>query len=291
MWFVTSFYKFHKFTDLEALVKELEGKLSEFEGLFLVAHEGMNATVATKNQSLIIPLKKYLENLVGTIEWKDSTSHKRPFKRLTIQIRDEIVTLKRPDLVPETSQNNHLSPSEWHKVLKDESESIVLIDTRNDYETKIGKFKGALDPNIHHFSQFKDFLESSNIDKDKKVLMYCTGGVRCEKAILEMQQRGYENVYQLEGGILKYLEEYPDGFFEGECFVFDHRVSVDSNLKESSRYTLCPLCGNPGERKINCSNCGKFAIVCENCLVDACSKNCRYHLGGKNGRQLKENHA
>lgn len=279
MWFISSFYKFSKLNDLEVLRKELEDKLSDFEGLFLIASEGMNATIATKNEDLIIPFKNFLESKIGTIEWKDSSSKKRPFKRLTIQIRDEIVTLKRPDLVPETSENNHLSPREWHKVLQEEA-GIVLIDTRNDYETKIGKFKGAIDPNIHHFSQFKEYLESSNIDKDKKVLMYCTGGVRCEKAILEMQERGYENVYQLEGGILKYLEEYPDGFFEGECFVFDHRVSVDSTLKESNRYSLCPLCGNPGERKIICQNCEKPAILCEDCAIDACSKNCRYHLLG-----------
>lgn len=287
MWNVTSFYKFYNLENLEELSQALARELKDFEGLFLLAHEGMNATVATKGS--LEQFKKFIESKIGSVDWKDSSCTKRPFRRMTIQIRDEIVTLKRPDLVPDKVKNNHLTPTEWHNTLR--QEDVVLIDTRNDYETKIGKFKGAIDPDIHHFSEFGNFLENANIPKDKKVLMYCTGGVRCEKAILEMQERGYQNVYQLEGGILRYLEEYPDGLFEGECFVFDHRVSVDSNLQESKRYSLCPLCGNPGERKINCTNCGKFAIVCENCSIDACSKNCRYHILGKNGRKLKENHA
>lgn len=158
----------------------------------------------------------------------------------------------------------------------------MLLDTRNVYETAIGKFRGAVDPKLQKFSEFSDFVTASDIPKNKKVLMYCTGGIRCEKASLEMQRLGFEDVYQLSGGILKYLEEFPDGPFEGECFVFDHRVAVDKNLRPSKQYKLCPHCGNPGDKSISCRKCGAQAIICDGCANNeykvSCSKNCAHHL-------------
>ena len=137
------------------------------------------------------------------------------------------------------------------------------------------------DPNIDKFTEFPKYLESQNIGKDKKMMIFCTGGIRCERGILELQRQGYENVYQLEGGILKYLEEYPHDQFTGECFVFDHRVAVDQELKPSKKYGLCPHCGQPSSIKIECKRCDTENLLCDKCVEiewkkDTCSKNCAY---------------
>lgn len=287
MWHITSFYRFAEISqdNLLEVVRVFNETFSKsgLLGLTLFATEGANSTVAAQNKDLIEQFKVWFEALPGfsPIIWKDSESEKAPFKRFVTDMRPEIVTLKRPDLFPDKINNNHLTPSEWHETLSS-SDDFVLIDTRNDYENKIGMFKGAIDPKIKHFSQFGEWVDNAKIPKEKKVLMYCTGGVRCEKAILEMQERGYNNVYQLEGGILKYLEQYPHQHFEGECYVFDHRVAVDQELKTSTSYSLCPLCGDSATETISCNKCKKEARICLSCAEHAysraCSKNCKYYL-------------
>lgn len=287
MFRVTAVYKFTPI--LHARIEVIHDEVVSFcsqhgvKGLFLLSSEGCNGTMAGSPEA-IDAFKEWLGNIPefkGAL-WKDSDSEVAPFKRLKVDIRDEIVTLKKPDLVPQSTNNNHLSPKEWHETIESEKEDILLLDTRNFYETDIGKFKGALDPNLRHFSEFPKFVKTSEIPKDKKILMYCTGGIRCEKALIYMQQEGYENVYQLEGGILNYLKEYPQGEYEGECFVFDHRVSVDADLKPTKQYSLCPHCGNPGKEQIECDECGDPGVICFRCLsashYKACSKNCSYHL-------------
>ena len=242
------------------------------------------------------------------LQFKDSQADKLPFARFKVDLRAEIITTKDPLLsaqglqtpqtsqVPQTSQTSqvsqvpqgtHLTPSEWHQMMESDPD-VVVVDTRNDYETEIGVFEGALDPKIKKFSEFKEFVERDGLPKHKKLLMYCTGGIRCEKAVPDVQRLGYENVYQLQGGILRYLEEYPEGFFKGECFVFDHRVAVDSKLQPSKLYKLCPHCGNPGQESISCVNCGEGAIICHRCMPQSerntCSKNCAYHAKVKGSK-------
>ena len=286
MWHISSFYRFASIPEdnLLRLKKDFENRLEALEvlGLILFSKEGSNATVAGSLDAMNA-FKQMVLEIPGfdPVIWKDSTSEKKPFKRLVIDIRTEIVTMKRPDLFPEKTSNNHLSPSDWHQALNS-NDDFVLLDTRNDYETQVGIFRGAVDPKLKVFSEFGPWVTNSNIPKDKKVLMYCTGGVRCEKAILEMQSQGYNNVFQLEGGILKYLEEFPHQNFEGECYVFDHRLAVDQELNPSKNYSLCPLCGDPASRKITCNKCKTEAVICPSCASDAtsqaCSKNCRYYL-------------
>ncbi|HLC49240.1 MAG TPA: rhodanese-like domain-containing protein, partial [Candidatus Andersenbacteria bacterium] len=131
------------------------------------------------------------------------------------------------------------------------------------------------------FQEFPEFIEKSSIPKDKPVAMYCTSGIRCEKAAEEMRSQGYENVYQLDGGITNYLREYPDGAWQGECFVFDHRSAIDSHLQPSTRYSLCASCGNPGDVKTACTACTTACVMCELCLQKlpaACSKACKRTL-------------
>ncbi|MCB0331316.1 MAG: hypothetical protein KDD70_16715 [Bdellovibrionales bacterium] len=282
---VTTFYKFSPLS--EEQLNEWEGQFHAFAersdllGLIISAAEGLNSTVAGSNET-ILQLKDLIRSIPGFADtiFKDSRAKRNPFKRFKIKRRDEIVTLKRPEFVPDSPRNNHLSPEEWQRVLEEESD-YVLIDTRNGYEVELGKFEGAIDPEIHMFSEFGDFIERSGIPTDKKVLMYCTGGIRCEKAIFEMQSRGYQNVFQLEGGILNYLKEFPNSKFEGECFVFDHRVAVDQELLPSETFRLCPHCGDPGSLKIVCGVCDSEAIVCSECnnlpYGKTCSKNCAYH--------------
>jgi len=282
---VTTFYQFvslseERLAELQSFLTQLARRLN-ISGLIVLAREGCNATISgppdsIKEFKLILTAEPEFTDL----QFKDSEAGKHPFKRFKVDVRNEIVTIGKDDIKP-GAKNGHLSPEQWHKLLQSRKD-MVLLDTRNVYETNIGKFKGALDPLIAKFNEFPEFVQKSGLKKDTKILMYCTGGIRCEKAAIEMQNQGFKNVFQLDGGILKYLEEYPEGEFEGECFVFDHRVALDKNLKSSRRYRLCPHCGNPGDQVLDCLLCENETVICRSCREDeslnSCSKNCAYHL-------------
>lgn len=295
-WSVTAFYRFLPLT--EAAIAQLHARLTArgkelgILGLILIGPEGCNGTVSGNEVSLP-EFKREIRDALGAedIEFKDSVSQRAPFRRLKVDIRAEIITFERgvrhehynstaDSAVSIADAATHLSPAEWHAAVTEDPD-VVVVDTRNIYETAVGKFRGAVDPGLEKFSEWPEYVGRSALPKDKKILLYCTGGIRCEKAVLEMQQQGYQNVFQLSGGILKYLENFPNGAFDGECFVFDHRVAVDNNLQPSQRYRLCPHCGNPGSERITCGNCGTEAVICERCKSDetriSCSKNCAYH--------------
>ncbi len=283
---ILSVYTFYKFlalatANIDSMVEKIEsfGLENDLEGLIIFGPEGINATISGSKHGL----DKFMKDIqillcLPTIDIKESRSDFAPFKRFKIKVRDEIVSLGKPDILP-GAKNNHLSPTEWNEALKEED--ILVLDTRNWYETKIGKFANAVDPKLNEFNEFPEYLKSVQVSKDKKVLIYCTGGIRCEKAIIEMQARGFENVFQLDGGILKYIEEFPNQKFEGECFVFDHRVAVDQNLKPSQNFKMCPHCGQPSANKIACRKCDHDAWICERCMpeenLQTCSKNCEHH--------------
>lgn len=294
---VSSFYKFLELSPEK--LSEVQSGLEEFatthgvHGLAVIGHEGVNSTVAASSD--VMPkFKAFLTTLLdgAEIEFKDSRSEKMPFARFKIDVRPEIITTKDNSIAIELSEGTYLSPREWHEILQG-SEEYLLVDTRNFYETEVGVFEGALDPKITKFSDFKKYVEENPLPKDKKLLLYCTGGIRCEKAVPEVKQLGYENVFQLHGGILKYLEEFPNGHFRGECFVFDHRVAVDQQLQPSKQYKLCPHCGNPAKEAISCKKCDTPAVVCAKCLTNddkhSCSKNCAYHL--RRHAKLQDKHA
>lgn len=283
---ISTFYKFQKDSNPENTKSFLESLAEKVNarGLIIIGPEGFNATICTKTTESFESFKQGVRDYFHTPElfFKDSESSVCPFRRFKVKIRSEIVTLGDTTLVPYDmdGKNHHLSPAEWNDVMK--NEDPVLIDTRNWYETKIGTFKGALNPMTDQFTEFPKYLESNNIPKDKKVLIFCTGGIRCEKGILEVQKQGYENVYQLHGGILNYLKEFPEDQFEGECFVFDHRVAVNQQMQPSSQYRLCPHCGQPGKTRIECKRCNSVELICEDCAELSfkqvtCSKNCAHH--------------
>lgn len=288
---VTTFYRFFpiKKEELEFLRARLVhlGEKLNIVGLLLLGTEGVNATVAGV-PATITEFKSELLNFLnlGDLNFKDSLSDITGFNSWQVKIRDEIVTLGRSDLVPNSPSYFHLSPEEWDK-LSVQPDSVIL-DTRNNYEFAIGHFKGAQHLNIEEFSEFPKKMEENQMPKDKTYLIYCTGGIRCEKAILALHQNGYNKVYQLDGGIINYLKQKPHAQFEGECFVFDHRVAVDQELKPTRKYSMCPHCGQPAQTQIECALCQTPAIVCELCLkadiyLKTCSKNCtnHYRLGHK----------
>jgi UPF0176 protein len=280
---VFTFYKFIRIAevqidDLKNQIQKL-GESHLLEGLVIFGREGINATIS----GALKDLTEFMDTLEKILEVEDfgikiSPTDFAPFKKFRVKVRDEIVSLGKPDIRP-TSLNNHLTPEEWNQAMLEAD--VVVLDTRNWYETKVGKFAGAIDPGLSEFNKFPEYLKESEIPKNKKVLIYCTGGIRCEKAIFEMQAQGFQKVFQLEGGILKYIEKFPNQKFEGECFVFDHRVAVDQDLKPTEKFKMCPHCGQPSGEKLSCRKCDLDAWVCEECAKEehkqTCSKNCSYH--------------
>lgn len=278
---VTTFYTFTPLTQQQIgeYKAMLESKAAEDDilGLLLLAPEGVNATLAGE-ASAMDRYKAYLQELFGTLTFKDSVSDLQPFKRFKVSVREEIVQLQRTDVQP--NGQTHVSPQEWDNIVADDD--AVVIDVRNWYETKLGSFKGAIDPKTETFQDFPEWVKQSGLPKDKRIGIFCTGGIRCEKAAVAMEELGYENVNQLDGGILNYIEKEPNKNFEGECFVFDHRVSVGQDLRPSQKYGRCPHCGNGGDLARTCARCNGDYKACADCdakeVEDICSKRCRNEL-------------
>jgi UPF0176 protein len=227
-------------------------------GLIILSPEGINGTVSGADTDEFV---QGVSDLLGvlTLDQKLSSADRQVFKKFNVKIRPEIVTSEFPTrdkVLSGEGQAHTLTPREWEQLLSS-GEELNLIDTRNYYEYQLGRFKGAVDPGIAQFTEFSEFLEASDLPRDRKTLIYCTGGIRCEKAVFEMKRAGFSEVYQLGGGILRYLEEFPGRNFEGECFVFDRRVAVTQSLEPSKRYVLCRKCGDPAEvhdREVRCLN-------------------------------------
>lgn len=298
-YFVSTFYKFKPLKNLEETKKALENTATELHvrGLLIIGSEGFNATISSYSKKGLQDYKQFIRDYFQEPDlfFKDTVSPSvSPFRRFKVKIREEIVTLGAPELHPNTENNNHLEPEEWDQVLKNESD-YLLIDTRNWYETKIGTFNGAINPGIDQFTEFPEWMQKNNYDKNKKVLIFCTGGIRCEKGILELQEQGYKNIYQLNGGIINYLMQKPNSEFKGECFVFDHRVALTQELMPTQQYGLCPHCGQPSMIEISCKRCDTHELICDDCIKldykkDTCSKNCAYqyelHPNAKATKQL-----
>lgn len=292
-YYVTSFYRFHRLTQIENVKSDIlaEAQRADWRGLLILAEEGFNSTMSTTSEEAREGLKNWFRSYFQTpdITFKDSLSEQKLFRRFSLKIRPEIVTLKTPNHFPDQPKNQHLTPGEWNAVLKG-SDDYLLIDTRNWYEYQLGTFKGAINPDIDVFTEFPQYVEKHNLPKDKKMLIFCTGGIRCEKGIMELQARGYDQVFQLEGGILKYLEEFPEDQFQGECFVFDQRVALDQKLHPTLKYKLCPHCGQPGDRPVQCLRCDHETLICHDCQklegkAATCSKHCAYQWGLHPGRK------
>jgi len=218
----------------------------EIKGTLLLAHEGINGTVAGSQKS-IDALLNWLKSdtRLSDLRHKSSYDEKMPFYRTRVKLKKEIVTMGVQGIDPNHVVGTYVKPEDWNDLISDPD--VTLVDTRNAYETAIGTFKNAIDPETETFREFPEYVKQNlKPEKHKKVAMFCTGGIRCEKSTAYLKEQGFDEVYHLQGGILKYLETIPqeDSLWEGECFVFDNRVSVDHALNKGS-YDQCHACRLP----------------------------------------------
>ena len=245
---VAALYHFTKFSDYKKLQDPLR-KICNSEGIkgsLLIAYEGINGTISG-SRSGIDAVLKHIRSMPGcsNLEHKESFASEIPFKRMKVKLKKEIVTMGQPHIDPTLNVGNYIEPRDWNNLIS--QDDVIVIDTRNDYEVAIGSFDGAIDPETKSFGEFPEWWEENRSKyQDKRVAMFCTGGIRCEKSTNFLLNEGVKDVYHLKGGILKYLEEVPEknSKWNGECFVFDSRVSVKHGLEEGI-YNLCYACRMP----------------------------------------------
>ncbi len=245
---VAALYHFTSLPDYKNLKSPLSNmcELLKIKGTILLASEGINGTVAGTDFA-IMQLIEYLQkdNRLKNLEYKSSKSREMPFYRMKVRLKKEIVTMGVEGINPNRVVGTYVEPKNWNNLIKDPD--VILIDTRNDYEVEIGSFKGAINPDTSNFREFPAWVEDNREKlENKKIAMFCTGGIRCEKASSYMKENGFNDVYHLKGGILKYLETQPqkESLWKGDCFVFDQRVAVKHALKESD-YDQCFACRYP----------------------------------------------
>ncbi|NEO97199.1 MAG: rhodanese-related sulfurtransferase [Symploca sp. SIO2E9] len=245
---VIAFYKFVSLPDFAEKQRPLLARCQQqgVNGTIILAAEGINGTIAGSRQGIdsVLAFLQADPNLAD-LEYKLSYADSPPFKRLKVRLKKEIVTLALPEVDPNERVGTYVNPKDWNTLISDPE--VTIIDTRNIYEVDIGSFKDAQNPQTESFRQFPDYVHRHlDPNKHKKIAMFCTGGIRCEKASSFMLSQGFEEVYQLQGGILKYLEEIPvaESLWQGECFVFDERIAVSHGLAAGS-YDLCRSCGHP----------------------------------------------
>ncbi|WP_339113687.1 rhodanese-related sulfurtransferase [Thioclava sp. GXIMD2076] len=249
MYIVAALYHFTRFDDLAAIRGPLLALAQEagVKGTLLLAHEGINGTIAGPREGIdaVLAHVRALPGCAG-LDWKESTAEDEPFLRMKVKLKKEIVTMGQPDVDPTASVGNYCTPEEWNELIQ--APDVVVIDTRNDYEVDIGTFKGAVDPKTKTFRDFPKWWEENRERfHNKRVAMFCTGGIRCEKSTNYLIGQGVEDVYHLKGGILKYLEEMPkeESLWEGDCFVFDGRVALTHGLDQGKHREVCHACRRP----------------------------------------------
>ena len=287
---------FYKYTDIaypkqvmkwqQEICKELELK-----GRVLISHEGINGTLGGSVENLDHYKALMSEHeLFSNIDFKESAGGPECFPRLAVKVRNEAVSLGIPyDKLTPRNAGQHLTPQETHDLIASKPEDLVILDARNNYEWAIGKFENSITPDIENFRDLPQYLDQ-NIDqfKDKQVLMYCTGGIRCERASAYLNEKNVaKKVYQMEGGIHRYVEEYPEGFFRGKNYVFDGRISVRVN---DDILAACTICNQPCDDYYNCLNalCNEHFIACAACiekLGNTCSEKCQTLLAEKKVEQ------
>ena len=266
---VTALYKFVTLKNFEQLRQPLLNIMEENEvrGTLLLALEGINGTIAGSQQGIdnVLNWLKSDERL-AQLSYKFSYTNEAPFKRSKVKLKKEIVTMGIEGIDPLQVVGTYIKPKDWNALISDPE--VLLVDTRNDYEIEIGTFKNAIDPNTKTFREFPQYV-AENLDpaKHKKVAMYCTGGIRCEKSTAYMKEQGFDEVYHLEGGILKYLEEVPEEetLWEGECFVFDDRVAVDHQLNKG-QYDQCHACRMPITEADKTREQYQKGVSCHHCI-------------------------
>lgn len=265
---VAALYKFVALDDFEDLQPPLLAKCQAegIMGTLLLAREGINGTISGSEQGI----KNVLDYLrsdprFSDLSHKESRARERPFLRMKVRLKKEIVTMGVEDIDPVHSVGRYVDAKDWNDLISDPD--VIVVDTRNDYEVEIGTFKGAIDPNTTSFREFPKWAKESGLtDSKKKVAMFCTGGIRCEKSTAYLRQLGVEEVYHLKDGILKYLETVPpeESLWDGECFVFDERVSVGHGLKQGP-YDMCHGCRHAIDDEDKRSPLYEPGVCCPKC--------------------------
>ena len=250
-------------------------------GRIIIASEGINGTISGKREDC----EKYMQHLKAdprfdTIEFKIESSDHHVFQKLNVRVKPEIVRSGIQGINPMQKTGAYVEPEEFQRMKDDDD--VVVVDVRSDYEYNIGRFKNAITLDIGNFREFPEKVRNLEKYKDKKVVTYCTGGIKCEKASAYLLEKGFKNVYQLHGGIIKYGLETGGKDFEGKCYVFDNRVASDVNKVNPTVISTCHICGDQCDRMVNCANpeCNKHVPICESCaekMEGACSEECRQH--------------
>ena len=266
---VASFYHFTRFEDPAALREPLLAQLSshDLRGTVLLAPEGFNGTLAGSQTGVYSALEvlRALPNSMA-LEHKESYAETMPFYRLKVRLKKEIVTMGVSGVDPSEKVGTYVAPKGWNDLIADHE--TIVIDARNDFEIQVGTFEGAINPKTNRFSELPQWLEEHRAELlNKKVAMFCTGGIRCEKATSYLKGRGVEDVFHLKGGILQYLENIPEAEsrWHGECFVFDGRVSVKHDLKLGD-YELCYACRSPVSAAGRMSDNFVAGVSCDHCI-------------------------
>jgi len=266
---VAALYKFVSLEDFHEMREPLLDAClaAGARGTLLLAHEGINGTIAASREGIDQVLAHLrADPRLQDLEHKESLDDHMPFYRMKVKLKKEIVTMGIAGIDPNERVGTYVRPADWNALVSDPD--VLLVDTRNDYEYGIGSFRGALDPETTTFREFPAYVRKHLAPgRHKKVAMFCTGGIRCEKASAFMLQEGFEEVYHLQGGILKYLEEVPeeDSLWEGECFVFDNRVAVNHRL-EKGQYDQCYGCRHPITEQDKTSEKYQKGVCCPRCF-------------------------
>ncbi|CAI8296676.1 MAG: Thiosulfate sulfurtransferase GlpE [Chloroflexota bacterium] len=283
---------FYEFKTIES-PREMRGLIKSFcstskiRGTVIIATEGINGTICGLNHDIDSFLEFTSEHGFSNNNIKTSHSKIMPFYRLKVKVKKEIITFYGEPIDPTITRGESLTPKDWEKIIQ--SDDVVVLDVRNKYETRIGSFKNSIDPETNSFTEFKQFIDSKISDyHGKKIAMYCTGGIRCEKASMYVKSLGHQEVYQLHGGILNYLEatEPTSTSWDGECFVFDNRVSVTHELNPGS-YQLCSGCREPISSADKQSRYYEEGVSCPSCFHDLTENKIK---GSRDrSRQIKQN--
>ena len=282
---VAALYKFVEINDLLSLQDNLYNICEEnnIMGTILIADEGINGTISGKYNEIKETISSLTsDDRFSNIEIKYSSTDKQPFHRMKVRLKKEIVTIGLPEINPNKKVGKYVKPEDWNKLISDPN--VVVIDTRNKYETKIGSFQNALDPETSSFREFPDWVKkfkNSEDNTNKKIAMFCTGGIRCEKASSLMKEEGFKDVYHLQGGILKYLEtvDKENSLWNGECFVFDQRVCLTDELEVGS-YKMCFACRMPITEEEMLNEKYIEGISCINCY-DKTTKEKKERFGSR----------
>ncbi len=265
---VLLYYCYSRIEDPEAFREEHHLMCLDLnlKGRIIIAEEGLNGTVS----GLRADCEQYMKNVKADprfahTEFKVDTLEDHAFAKLHVRVKPEIVHAGLPGIDPNKKTGGYVEPEEFRKILQEEDENTVILDVRSDYEHNVGKFKNAITLDIHNFREFPEKVKELEHLKDKKVITYCTGGIKCEKASAYLLDQGFKDVYQLHGGIIKYGIEAEGEDFEGKCYVFDNRIVKDLNKVNPKVISKCYVTGNPSDRMVNCANphCNKHIPLCE----------------------------